>query len=330
MAKEKPILLFTAEMIRARREGRKTVTRQVIKLPDCVPALRWEYDGISGDDHAFVLTDGTTNYDYHFVKPKYQVGDLLWVKEALWESECGKYFAYGGYEKASVIRISDGRFYYGGDTRDTGTGKPGHRFMVGGYSNRDTGKGSCRKHRFILSIGEYDTTKKIVPCTGNTEITSFDILFTKKRSSRFMPKKFARDWIEVIGNRAERLQDITGEDALAEGIEEFFWDKECAKYPHIAKEIAGGKRWWKHVIIKRGRKNSVWDCSIKAYREHWDDINARPKPIYETIDGKKQIVGYVSYPWEDIREEREYRGKVWHVIGNPWVGRYEFKEATHG
>jgi len=44
--------------------------------------LRWEYDDISGAEHAFVLTNGTTNYNYHFVKPRYNVGDLLWVKES--------------------------------------------------------------------------------------------------------------------------------------------------------------------------------------------------------------------------------------------------------
>jgi len=81
MSKEKPIS-FTAAMIKARREGRKSVTRRVIKLPYRAPPLRWEYDGISGDEHAFVLTNGTTNYDYHFVKPRYNVGDLLWVKES--------------------------------------------------------------------------------------------------------------------------------------------------------------------------------------------------------------------------------------------------------
>jgi len=67
-----------------------------------------------------------------------------------------------------------------------------------------------------------------------------------------------------------------------------------------------------------------------GFQRLWDPINAKPKPIYKTIGGKKQIVEYeyVSYPWENIREEREFRGKVWHVVGNPWVLRIEFEKIN--
>lgn len=216
-AKELPIIICT-DLIPAMMDGRKTVTQQVIKLPDCYKRLTWEYDGMLGTDYSFVLTDGQLNYNYHLVQPRYKKGDLLWVKQALWVSECGKYYAYDGYENADVIRISDGRFYYGGNTRNSITGKPNHRFMVGCYNNRDTGKGCRRKHRFTLDIGEYDTTKKIKPFTGNTQISSLDILFTKKRSSRFMPKWVARTWLKVLDVRAERLQEITPADCELEGL----------------------------------------------------------------------------------------------------------------
>ena len=41
----------------------------------------------------------------------------------------------------------------------------------------------------------------------------------KKRSSRFMPKWVARIFLEVVSVRAERLQVITGGEAIREGIE---------------------------------------------------------------------------------------------------------------
>ncbi len=41
------------------------------------------------------------------------------------------------------------------------------------------------------------------------------------RSSRFMPKWASRIWLELTGVRPERLQDITREDAQAEGITEY-------------------------------------------------------------------------------------------------------------
>ena len=229
---EKPIL-FTAEMILAIREGRKTVTRRVIDLPDDVI---WDFTG--------VMKDGSYRFSHQgdkdlidglcFRKPRYQVGDLLWVKET-W-----------------------------------------------GIFDTDA-------HEDIAIAYKAGPDNEVVWHKDKASLFK-DYKVGKWRSSRFMPKWVARDWDEVISVRAERLQEITEEDAIAEGLTEYFWDEECAKYPHIAKDIAEGKRWWRHVISKRGRKGSVWDCPIKAYRELWDDINAKR--------------GYPS---------------------NPWVWRYEFK-----
>ena len=51
----------------------------------------------------------------------------------------------------------------------------------------------------------------------------------------------------------------------------------------------------------------------------------KPQPVHIRVNGKRVIDHYVSYPWEDIHEEREYRGKRWIVCGNPWVWIPEFK-----
>ena len=39
------------------------------------------------------------------------------------------------------------------------------------------------------------------------------------RNARFMPKRFARIWLKVLGVRPERVRDITKADAVAEGVE---------------------------------------------------------------------------------------------------------------
>ena len=57
--------------------------------------------------------------------------------------------------------------------------------------------------------------------------------------SIFMPKWAARVWLEVTGVRVERVQDLTKQDALAEGMQgcfpridfETLWDSINTKYP---------------------------------------------------------------------------------------------------
>lgn len=46
-----------------------------------------------------------------------------------------------------------------------------------------------------------------------------DCMGWHKRLARFMPKKYARIFLEVKDRRVERLQDITGAESILEGIE---------------------------------------------------------------------------------------------------------------
>ena len=87
------------------------------------------------------------------VKPKYKVGDILWVRET-WQSVNGI--------------LSNGEQIK--------------------YAYKADGSG----------WGDYE--------------------ITKWKPSIFMPKEAARIFLRVMGIRAERLQDISEEDAIAEGI----------------------------------------------------------------------------------------------------------------
>ena len=121
-----------------------------------------------------------------------------------------------------------------------------------------------------------------------TEGDAYALRYQLWRPSIFMPRWASRILLDLLKVRAERVQDITDEDAVAEGCPEHWLDK----YPT--------PRAWFELL--------------------WDQINAEPKPIKK--DGK--IDHYVSYPWEDIRETLEHRGKPWHICGNPWVWVVEF------
>ena len=61
------------------------------------------------------------------------------------------------------------------------------------------------------------------------------------------------------------------------------------------------------------------------FRRVWNRCYAKPRPV-KGENG--EIDHYESYPWEDIHETRAYRGKLWYVIGNPWVWVIEFERVT--
>ena len=117
----------------------------------------------------------------------------------------------------------------------------------------------------------------------------------KTLPSMYMPKNIARTWLDNESVRVEKLQEISIGDIYREG---------CVP------------PWY----------NTGDDQMVlgKFFQPLWDSINARPKPIYKN----KQIVAYESYPWDDIQEVREYRGKPWIVTGNPHVWVVGFKKVV--
>lgn len=64
--------------------------------------------------------------------------------------------------------------------------------------------------------------------------------------------------------------------------------------------------------------------SRAAFAELWNRLYSSPVRVLR--DG--EVVGYVSYPWENVRETREYKGKPWEVHGNPWVFVYDFEYSN--
>ena len=80
--KERPII-FSSPMVNAIREGRKTMTRRIVKLRDFGPDDTPGYDWIFRDRRSLWNSHAT---DDLIVKhcPHGRVGDRLWVKEGLW------------------------------------------------------------------------------------------------------------------------------------------------------------------------------------------------------------------------------------------------------
>ena len=136
---EKPIL-FTAEMILAKREGRKTVTCRVITNIPAYYTIGNKPQSYGPDDYAFFDRADPVGTYPTLASPRYNVGDLLWVKEA---------WAYYPDENHVIYRAREGV-----DLQSQGVNLKG-----------------CWK------------------------------------SSRFMLKKYARTWLEVVSVRAERSDE---------------------------------------------------------------------------------------------------------------------------
>jgi hypothetical protein len=139
---EKPIL-FCGDMVRAILDGRKTMTRRIAKgVPDPTHWVEQNEDGSFAFMYG-IYGDGWMGDASIDIMPRYQVGDILWVRETFTEfhnpEHCYKYKADG-------------------------------------------------------------------------------IDYAPWRPSIFMPKEATRIWLKVTDVRCEGLQDITEEDAIAEGI----------------------------------------------------------------------------------------------------------------
>jgi len=73
----------------------------------------------------------------------------------------------------------------------------------------------------------------------------------KWTSPLFMPKKYARIWLELVADPIpQRLRDISEEDAFAEGISEFFKNGlACAQFACLWESINGAGTWKKNPWV---------------------------------------------------------------------------------
>lgn len=151
----KPIL-FSAPMVRALLEGRKTQTRRVIKeAARMIHQEKWEVRAHAGEfGHYQVGAEQPSA----ILKPKYSPGDLLWVRET-W-SHTGT----GVWKIADIYQALDGNVVYRADSDNPG-------------------------------IGYF--------------------------SSIHMPRWASRLTLRVTDVRAQRLQDISEEDAIQEGAGQY-------------------------------------------------------------------------------------------------------------
>jgi len=206
--KERPIL-FSAPMVRAILEGRKTVTRRVVKPQ---PPARNDMINAAYCGHPNLwLPNGSIGADTprEWKCPYGQPGDRLWVRET-WAVQ--RHEPCLPHERDYQDLIS-----------------PVVRYRADGSTRRIQGDRST-------GVGVYH---------GAVE---------KTRVSIHMPRWASRITLEVTGVRVERLQDISTEQAVAEGMHTF---------PH-----KGGTAYAWSADDKHGHASATG-----AMRWIWDQIN---------------------------------------------------------
>jgi hypothetical protein len=106
------------------------------------------------------------------------------------------------------------------------------------------------------------------------------------KNKLFMPEKYARYFIKITNVRCERLQDITEQDAIAEGItkSELNSNNDCNGY----------KAYWNYLT------KCFQEGAINSYKTLWDSINVK---------------------WN--RKHDDYRGLMFE--DNPYVWVYKFE-----
>ena len=176
----KPIL-FSAPMVIALLDGRKTKTRRVIKFPE---GMTGHYASCGDRDYLY--------YPCGIMRPKYQVGDVLWVRETwrvgAWNENDGSIcvdYKAENLAKPDWIPLENEELFERLWIQST------NEAMAAGVKHDEE--------------GQYHWKRGDSPC--------------RWRPSIFMPKEATRIFLRVTSVHAERVQDITVEDAIAEGIE---------------------------------------------------------------------------------------------------------------
>lgn len=188
--KARPIL-FSAPMVQALLEGRKTQTRRIVKCPEKLPP---EPESFEHNGWGFSQSINGGRFSWPFKCPHGEPGHLLWVRET---------------------------------------------FCV--PTDFDTGK-KC--------LPEYKATYR-----GK----AFDGCW---KPSIHMPRQLSRITLEITDIRVERLQDISEEDAKAEGTQpEGTGGEASAWFAHAWEKIHSLQSWldnpWVWVIEFQTHKRNV-------------------------------------------------------------------------
>ena len=244
-------MLFSAPMVRAILEGRKTQTRRLLKpqpilsernppkfkdakpgdlfiAPDVFPSTGASTAGGRSDTWVFALCESIGTYRCLGKKnlcdefcPHGQVSDRLWVRET--------YYQRGYWQATPGLKTKAGRQKWAFRAASSKIlFDPPSAFRKG------------RHHKDPETVAWH------------------------KRLGRFMPRQLSRITLEITEVRVERLRDISGPDAMAEG-----WPRYEELYPNVdADSKARGwyMRLWESINGRGSWDENPWVWKIEFRR----------------------------------------------------------------
>jgi hypothetical protein len=207
------------------------------------------------------ILEGRKTQTRRVVKPQLIVHPAPWPKGS-WEWQAGEMLTRAGYGAAyvhtdadSLERIMPPFCPYGvpGDwlwVKETGWQRPER-------TPRMMREGADTWERYY-----YDADG-----LGDGDHEQFKQWGFKRRPSIHMPRWASRLTLEVVIVRVERLQDISEEDCVAEGLHSYshHWHDPEYPLPDIAYEPFAGSE-------------TRYSCPRQAFRALWDSINAERAP----------------------------------------------------
>jgi hypothetical protein len=235
--KEKPIL-YSPPMVRSTIRGIKTNTRRVMK--DVYENGDWSIQKAKeprfhGHTHDWYL-NGAPNPHAGIKCPYGQVGDQLWVRESFYRSGISIRRSPESEEFDFCARSKNLK-----DLSYAADGKPDIR----GLNSWGISPGSAGDRQFIPDSGSH---------------------YWRKMPSIHMPRWASRIQMEITDIRIEKLQDISDDDALAEGIVEVHGivDVNCNGGSH--NEVMGYRYFYDGCGIP-------FEDPVEAFKHLWESIN---------------------------------------------------------
>ena len=228
--KERPIL-FNAEMVRAVLDGRKTVTRRVVKPQPPSSVIRCNrYCELDGPEFLW-MEQGRVGFEMAkglccpvgqtFKSPYGSPGDRLWVRETWQAADCAQHI-------------------FECPPREIPSGNANVWYRADGELYVDDGDGCIAEDKH-----------------GNERTVTW-------RPSIHMPHWASRIQLEVVSVRVERVQEISRKDAISEGLTKWLSPNNVIHYGIQHADVweldprLTFKRLWDSINAKRGYG---WDAN---------------------------------------------------------------------